>query len=281
MACIPSMVWSKLAKVVFFRNVCLSDALLRVRSLAGTLGFYRGVLGLRVISSSPQRAELSANGDLPALLVLEEHVEAPARAPGTPGLFHLAWRFADRVALATAIRRLAEHHHPPQGASDHGVSEAIYLADPEGNGLELYSDRPPELWPRDKGSVSMFTRPLALRTLLSLAEPTGDDYSTPPGSRLGHVHLNVSDLDAAENLMVSRFGMQVRQRSIPGSLFFGYDGYHHHVATNTWNIHRPAQPGSLGLASFTLRLTPELLKIGAPQTSVLDAITIHVSTWKG
>jgi len=264
----------------FFRNVCLSDALLRVRSLAGTLGFYRGVLGLRVITSDPQRAELSANGDLPALLVLEEHVEAPARAHGTPGLFHLAFLFPDRAVLATATRRLSECRYPLQGASDHGVSEAIYLADPEGNGLELYSDRPTEIWPRDEGSVSMYTQPLALRALLSLAEQTGNDYAIPPLSRLGHVHLNVSNLDAAETLMVTRLGMQVRQRTIPGSLFFGYDGYHHHIATNTWNIHRPAQPGSLGLASFTLRLTPELLKIGAPQRSVLDGITMHVSALK-
>jgi catechol 2,3-dioxygenase len=159
------------------------------------------------------------------------------------------------------------------------VSEAIYLADPEGNGLELYSDRPPELWPRDQESVSMYTRPLALPALLSLAEPTGNDYSIPPLSRLGHVHLNVSNLDAAENLMVTRLGMQVRQRSVPGSLFFGYDGYHHHIATNTWNIRRAAQHGSLGLASFTLRLTPKILKIGLPQTGILDGVTIQVSPW--
>jgi hypothetical protein len=99
----------------FFRNVCLSDALLRVRSLARMLDFYRGVLGLRVIRADPQRAELSANGDLPVLLVLEEHVAAPARAYGTPGLFHLAFLFPDRVALATATRRLSEHRHPCRG----------------------------------------------------------------------------------------------------------------------------------------------------------------------
>ena len=264
----------------FFRNVCLSDALLRVRSLAKTLGFYRDGLGLRVIASDPRRAQLSASGDPPALIVLEEHAEAPARARGAPGLFHLAFLFPDRAALATATRRLLERRHPLQGASDHGVSEAIYLADPEGNGLELYSDRPPEIWPRDMGSVNMQTLPLALGEVLSLAEETGNDYAISPLSRFGHVHLNVSDLDAAESLMVFGLGMQVRQRSIPGALFFGYNDYHHHFAANTWNSKRAAQPGSLGLASFALRLTPELLRTQAHETSILDGVIIHACSWK-
>ena len=259
----------------FFRNVCLSDALLRVRSLAGTLGFYRDVLGFRAITSAAGRAELSTTGEFPALLALEEHPEAPNRAAGTPGLFHLAFLFPDRTALSTATRRLAERNYPLQGASDHGVSEAIYLADPEGNGVELYADRPPEAWPRNGDSVSMFTRPLALRALLSLAEQTGDDHAISPETRLGHVHLSVSDLDRAEVVMAGELGMQVRERDLPDALFFGYDGYHHHVATNTWNVHRAAQPASLGLASFVLRLTPELLeKTSAPETNILDGMRV-------
>ena len=102
----------------------------------------------------------------------------------------LAFLFPDRRALATATLRL--ERYPVQGASDHGVSEAIYLADPEGNGVELYADRPREAWPRNGDSVRMFTRPLALRVLLSQAEQTGDDYAIPPMTRLGHVHLSVS-----------------------------------------------------------------------------------------
>jgi catechol 2,3-dioxygenase len=262
----------------FFRNVCLSDALLRVRSSAEALGFYRDGLCFRVVASDSRRAKLSADGDLPALIVLEEHAEAPARVRGTPGLFHLAFLFPDRVTLATAASRLLERRHPLHGASDHGVSEAIYLADPEGNGLELYCDCPPEIWPRDADSVKMYTRRLALGEVLSLAEETGNDYAIPPVSRLGHVHLNVSNLDDAATLMVTRFGMQVRQRSIPGSLFFGYEGYHHHIATNTWDINRAAQAGSLGLASFSLRLSPGFLK-AEPGTSVLDGMTIEISAW--
>jgi catechol 2,3-dioxygenase len=259
----------------FFRNVCLSDALLRVRSLAKTLGFYRDGLGLRVVASDTRRAELSASGELPALIVLEEHAGAPPRARGTPGLFHLALLFPDRAALATATRRLLERRHPLQGASDHGVSEAIYLADPEGNGLELYSDRSPEIWPRDMGLVNMHTLPLALEEMLSLAGETGIHYAIPPLSRIGHVHLSVSDLDAAENLMVAHLGMRVRQRSIPGSLFFGYDNYHHHVAANTWSSSLAAQPGSLGLASFTLRLNSQLLTTQSREVTVLDGMIIY------
>jgi catechol 2,3-dioxygenase len=104
-----------MASSSFFRNVCPSDALLRVRSLAGTIGFYRDVLGMRVITLDGRRAELSATGDLPALLVLEERAEAPPRARGAPGLFHLAFLFSDRLALATATRRLLQVRHFLQG----------------------------------------------------------------------------------------------------------------------------------------------------------------------
>jgi len=271
---------SQMSSSPFFRNVSLSDAVLRVRSLAETLRFYRDCLGLRAITANAQRAELSASGEPPALIVLEEHAEAPERLMGTPRLFHLALLFPDRTSLATATWRLGERNYPMQGASDHGVSEAIYLADPEGNGLELYTDRPSEVWPRSGDFVNMSTRPLALRILLSLAEKTRDDYAIPPESRLGHVHLNVSDLGRAEVLMAGQLAMQVRQRNFPNALFFGYNGYHHHIATNTWNVHRPAKQGSLGLASLTLRLTPELReRISAPETSALDGIAVRVQTY--
>ena len=112
----------------FFRNVCLGDALLRVRSLRPPRAFYRDLLGLRIIMSSARRTEFSANGHRPALLVLEEHPKDEDRAPGSPGLFHLAFLFPDREAIATATSRLVSRNYPLQGASDHRVSEAIYLA---------------------------------------------------------------------------------------------------------------------------------------------------------
>jgi catechol 2,3-dioxygenase len=259
----------------FFRNVCLSDALLRVRALPPALAFYRDLLGLRIIMSSARRTEFSANGHRPALLVLEEHPKDEDRAPGSPGLFHLAFLFPDREAIATATSRLVSRNYPLQGASDHGVSEAIYLADPEGNGLELYADRPAKVWPQNGAFVKMFTRRLDLQELLSRAVPTRDDYSIPPETRLGHMHLNVVSLEQTESLLRNKLRIDVRQRDVPGALFFGYDGYHHHLAANTWDVRSGARQGVVGLESFTVRITPELAS-GVSEV-ILDGMNLRVS----
>jgi catechol 2,3-dioxygenase len=242
----------------FFQHASWAEARLRVRSVAATLPFYRDLLGFRVIAEDEQRAELSANGRLPALIILQPDPGATGRVAGSPGLFHLAFLFPHRAALATAVLRLGQDAYPLDGASDHGVSEAIYLTDPEGNGLELYADRPESLWPRQGDEVEMGTKRLALGDLLATGHPSLPAYTIPDATRLGHVHLQVADLAQARQAVTDQLGMKIRQQNYAGALFYAYDGYHHHLATNTWGVTRTADSRSLGLAGVTLRVSAAL-----------------------
>ena len=241
----------------FFRATSLTEATLRVRALKPMLRFYCGTLGLQLTTGNARRAELSATGGAPGLLVLEEDADAKPAPPDAAGLFHIAFLYPDRAALATGVRRVMERRHPIEGASDHGVSEAVYLSDPEHNGLELYADRPPELWPRHGRDVAMFTAPLDLNALLSESNRTGYEYAAPAELRIGHIHLRVSDLSRAELFYGRALGFETRQRDFPGALFMGREGYHHHIGANTWLSRRPAPQGALGLSRFAVVLPAE------------------------
>jgi catechol 2,3-dioxygenase len=229
-----------------------------IRLRAGDVGllrdFYERVVGLRAVSSENGVTTLAAD-DVP-LVELVSDPDAPVRPPGTTGLFHLALLVPMRTDLAHALRRVFEAGWHLSGASDHLVSEALYLSDPEGNGIELYRDRPRDEWPRDAGEVAMATLPLDLEGLL--AEPGGDADAPamPAETVLGHVHLQVSDLDAAARFWVDALGLDVTASLYPGALFVSAGGYHHHVGLNTWaGIGAPRPPvGARGLDRFELVL---------------------------
>jgi len=160
-----------------------------------------------------------------------------------------------RKDLARHLRRLAEERYPLQGFADHGVSEAIYLADPDGNGIELYVDRPADAWPRTKGEIEMFTKALDLEDLLSELE---DDRSSwtgiHPDARVGHIHLQVSDLKKSGAFYHDVLGYDITQKNFPGALFLANDGYHHHIGLNSWSSKGtvPAPKGSAGLVRFSI-----------------------------
>ncbi len=136
------------------------------------------------------------------------------------------------------LLRLAERAWPLQGLSDHGVSESLYLADPDANGLELYADRPAAVWPRREGRPAMFTARLNVEDLLATA-PDRRAAALPPATRLGHVHLRVRDLAAAERFYTGELPLQVTSRDFPGARFFAAGDYHHHVGANTWGVTGP------------------------------------------
>jgi catechol 2,3-dioxygenase len=228
---------------------------LTVRDLAGVRDFYERVAGLRTIASDDGRALLGA-GDRPLVELVEDR-DAPPRPPRTSGLFHLAILVPDRAELARSLQRLIDTRWPLAGASDHLVSEALYLGDPEGNGIEIYRDRPREEWRRDGDELRMATLPLDLDDLLGeLERDPAADPGVPPGTTIGHVHLNVADLAAGERFYADLLGLDVTARGYPGALFLAAGGYHHHVGLNTWRGEGvPAPPpGALGLRSFELTL---------------------------
>jgi catechol 2,3-dioxygenase len=235
----------------------VGHAHLRVKDLKSALGFYEGLLGFRQAATRDRTIALSATGQWPYLLLLTEVPGAQSQPAGTTGLYHLAIRYPTRKALALSFQRLIAAEWPFQGFADHLVSEALYLADPDGNGLELYVDRPRALWVQQHGQIEMGTEPLDVTGLLQEAQGdperwTGTDLET----ELGHVHLKVSNLNRAEGFYHGLLGLDVTQRGYPGALFLSAGGYHHHVAVNVWSSRNgpPPPPNSVGLVSFTLNL---------------------------
>jgi catechol 2,3-dioxygenase len=201
---------------------------LTVADLDDVVAFYEHVVGLVGHERTEERAVLG-DGTTP-LLELVAAPDRPERARDEAGLFHTAFRVPSREALGAALERI-EDHAGLDGVADHDVSEALYLSDPEGNGVEIYRDRPRTEWPEDdRGGVQMATRPLPLESLRS--ESDGRDR-VPEGTDVGHVHLEVSDLDAARSFYVETLGLTLRQE-VRGALFVAADDYHHHVGLNTW-----------------------------------------------
>jgi len=225
---------------------------LRTSSLARAREFYLGVLGLYASPGSEGQDVFSAKANLPGLLVLTENRSAAPRPPRSTGLYHFALRYATRKELAHVFRRLSRAGYRISGASDHGVSEAIYLNDPDGNGVELYTDRPRSQWQWRDGQIAMVTTPLDLNNLLTTAGPESTERTSQVD--LGHIHLHVGDLGVAERFYSEFLGFAVTQRSYPGALFFASGNYHHHLGVNTWagNARPPAD--SLGLVSYRIEV---------------------------
>ncbi len=244
---------------------------LAVGDLDRTAAFYVDVVGLAVLDRTDDRAVLGADGE--ELLVLRAAPGAPARPADAAGLYHLAVRFPTRSALGAALSRVRDDAAEVgrlTGASDHGVSEALYLDDPEGNGVELYRDRPRERWERTPdGDVRFETKPLDLDDLAATADrssaadpqsagdgaPPGADVGAPPGTDVGHVHLEVTDLGRAEEFYVDALGFDVTAR-VRGALFVSAGGYHHHLGLNVWQG-RSAPASGRGLDRFEVAFPDE------------------------
>lgn len=234
---------------------------LRVADLDSLAEFYERAVGLRPLASEGDMARLGADGG-PPLVELAAAPGAPRRPAASTGLFHLALLVPSRVDLARALRRVIAAGWRLTGASDHLVSEALYLNDPEGNGIELYRDRPREEWRSGpNGELEMATLPLDLDGLLAeLGRGESDDPgSMPAGTRMGHVHLQVSSLEPAERFYAGALELDVTVRSYPGALFLSAGGYHHHVGANIWHTRGAPPPpeGSLGLEHWELALPGE------------------------
>ena len=218
--------------------------------------FYTDVLGLRVLVRAGSTLTLSADGATP-LAALTEHAGAQPRPPRTTGLYHFAILVPSRLELARSLRRLAEMRYPLTGASDHLVSEALYLDDPDGNGIEIYRDRPRAEWPSRNGQLQMAVDPLDIDGILNeLERDTRPWDGIAPGTTLGHMHLHVADLHAAEAFYCGVLGFDIMLRYGPSALFISAGGYHHHIGLNVWaGVGAPPPPaGSAGLRYFVVQL---------------------------
>ncbi|SFJ16069.1 catechol 2,3-dioxygenase [Bosea sp. OK403] len=220
---------------------------LRVHDLAKLTAFYRDAIGLALIHQEPGLATLGVDGEV--LVRLEEGAEPPT---SPTGLFHLAILLPSRGALADWVGHAANARIKLEGASDHLVSEALYLSDPEGNGIEIYRDRPRADWPRRDGAIKMATERLDLQALLSEAQ-AGRYTGMPSGTRMGHIHLRVGDTAEAEAFYAGKLGFDLMVR-YPGASFLSSGGYHHHIAGNIWNSRGAGArgEGEAGLGFFEL-----------------------------
>jgi catechol 2,3-dioxygenase len=246
----------------------IGHAHLQVADLERALKFYQELVGFKTISRENETATLSATGKFPAHIILSARADAKPKPPRTTGLFHNAIRFPNRRELARGFRRLIEHGWPFQGFADHLVSEALYLADPDGNGVELYTDRPRAQWRWRNGEVEMATDPLDVDDLLREVENDSTPWNgVHPNTDLGHVHLHVSDLPKAEAFYCGVLGFEVTQRSYPGALFVSAGGYHHHLGLNIWagKGAPPPPPEAVGLRAFSIMI-PDTAALGILKT---------------
>ncbi|PTM42660.1 VOC family protein [Bosea sp. 124] len=211
----------------------IGQAALRVRDIERVSAFYRDVLGLSVLARGAAGVTMGTGEG--ALLMLESRPGASLEPPTQAGLFHTAFLMPARKDLARWLVHVARNRTPLTGFADHSVSEAVYLDDPEGNGIEVYADRPPERWRWDAGSVVMGTQRLDVDDILSLTDTRASDYAgAPDGLRIGHVHLRVGDVAAGDRFYRDLVGLEPTLRREAAS-FLSSGRYHHHLALNTWN----------------------------------------------
>jgi catechol 2,3-dioxygenase len=237
----------------------LGPVSLTVRDVDTMLEFYAAELGLRKTELDGQQVELRADApSLKPLLVLRQDPKAETAPMDAAGLYHYALLLPNRKSLAAAYLSLGRAGVLFEGHADHEVSEALYLADPEFNGIEIYADKPREQWKFDEdGKVEMATLPLDVDSLLREVSgmPQENVKAIPEGTRIGHVHLKVTDLGRSIAFYQEVLGLDLT-RYYGSAAFLSVGGYHHHIGMNTWeSLGGPARRGGWsGLESFTIEM---------------------------
>lgn len=223
---------------------------LRVKNIHLMTTFYVDVLGMTIHEENEHKVILGTKED--ALLTLKTDPSYKASKEPVAGLYHVAYLLPERKYLAAFLGHLIDTKTPIEGASDHGVSEAVYLRDPEWNGIEVYVDRSKDQWPMKDGHIEMFTEAMDLTSMMALKMPYQE---LPKDTIIGHVHHHVNDIDAHEAYYQKGLGMSLMLKYGPSASFLSYDGYHHHLGMNVWkgrNIPGLAKD-ELGLEYVTLQ----------------------------
>lgn len=238
------------------KDLTVGPVTLTVAELKRSLAFYQQVLGLRRLSLDGGAAQLGVPGR--PLLTLREVPGAPLAPRSSPGLYHFALLVPTRADLGRFVRHVAALG-VRLGQGDHLVSEAFYLNDPDGHGIEVYADRPRHTWKWDIDQVRMASDPIDLPSLLAEAGPEAPWAGLPDGTVMGHIHLRVTDIAATEAFYRGVLGFDVVSRWSGQALFISVGGYHHHLGLNTWQSEggRPAPAGSAKLERAALHLPSE------------------------
>ncbi len=246
-------------------KTAISTVILTVNNMEQQLHFYTDVMGLKIRHELGDQVVLGTTHK--DIVVLRNYPNAK-KSLRTTGLFHLAILLPTREELASWLKHYLSLGYQLEGAADHGVSEALYLSDPEGNGIEMYTDRPHNTWTFRGDKIKMVTKYLDVQNLLEVAADSFSKLSVQ--TTLGHIHLRVSDLKEAKAFYVDLLGFDLMQDDYAGALFVSAGGYHHHIGMNTWNSAGATPPlsNTLGLHSYTIAL---------PNKVELENLASHLS----
>ena len=263
-------------------DVRIDRVTLAARDVPALARFYVDRLGLRPLTVDNDGATLAVGST--ATLQLVRATTAPTTAAG---LFHTAFRLPSRAALGRWLAGATAAATPIAAASDHGVSEAFYLSDPEGNGIEVYADRPRTDWPRQGDGYALTTAPMDVAGVRTAgAEAGGPQLALPDAADIGHVHLRVGDLAQASAFFADRLGCRITDRR-PGALFLTFTDYHHDVAVNVWGSDGAAArtEGEPGLVEVAWTVTPDrraalARTLGVPATAALRAVDPTGVAWR-
>ena len=245
---------------------------LKVKDLTKALHFYSELLGMKPKEISASEVDLFSDTNKPYLVKLTEDRTAKYPARDNTGLFHIAIRFQNRKELARVFMRLFNNKYKFQGFSDHLVSEAIYINDPDENGIELYVDKPKDERTYNNDEIVMDTLPLNLSHITKELDDPDLWEGIHPSTNIGHIHLKVSNIFHAEKFYSFMLGFKVTTKSYPGALFLAAGDYHHHIGANIWETRNGSSPpeNSLGLTGF---------KINIPDTEHLSGIVNHIKDY--
>lgn len=224
-----------------------------VQNIERSLAFYQELMGLSILSQEANKIEFTTDGRTP-ILTVEVPEGVQPKLPHTTGLYHFAILLPTRKDLALFFRHLLMNRVQLQGGSDHGFSEALYFSDPDGNGIEVYADKPDDLWEWENGQVKGNTTYLEIESLMELA---GDDFwqGMPEGTLMGHIHLHVDDLLSADRFYLEGLGLDLTMRYPGQASFYSWGKYHHHIAVNVWNGRNASKPNplSVGLHEYAIQ----------------------------
>ena len=235
----------------------VNELSLNVSDLERSLSFYEHVLGFSILNKKANQATMTVDGETPILNLIQPENVRQLNARKT-GLYHAAYLLPSRSDLADFLLFAIENRIPLQGASDHGVSEAIYLADPDGNGIEIYSDRQEEEWEWQNNRVHMITEALQADHLV---QDKSDDgwLGAPKETVIGHVHLQVHNLEQIQKFYVNYFDFNVVLNYGAHALFISDNNYHHHIGLNVWNSMNGAkkEADEVGLNWYSIKMTED------------------------
>jgi catechol 2,3-dioxygenase len=234
------------------KSMHIQSATLLIRDLKRSIEFYRDILGFRLIENASGKASFGASDHQVILQLIEHRAALPFDL--TLGLYHIAYLVPSRTQLAEVIYRLKKNKYPVTGASDHGVSEALYLDDPDGNGIEIYCDRDASQWPMENGQMTMYTKRMDILDVMRHL-PEEPSLTMHPDTQIGHLHFHVKDLKEAEVFYCEILGFKPILNFMKSALFISDQGYHHHVGLNTWNGPAPIpKEKQVGLKSYVLHV---------------------------